>query len=106
MYAVIATQGHQYIVQEWLELTIDSMSDTKEGDIVTFEDVYCVFDKDGKTVSVGKPTVKWAKVTAKIVSHGKGKKTRVLKFQGKKRYKRVKGFRPHQTVVMIEKITG
>jgi len=106
MYAVIATQGHQYIVQEGLELTLDRFPDAKEGDKLTFDNVYCVFDKDGKKVSVGKPTVKGAKVTAKVLSHSKGDKTRVLKFQGKKRYQRVKGFRPHQTVISIEKIAA
>ena len=106
MYAVIAAQGHQFIVQEWLELTIDRLVDTKEGDSVTFEEVYCVFDADGKKVSVGKPTVKGAKVTAKVLEHKKWIKTRVLKFQGKKRYQRIKWFRPYQTVVSIEKITA
>jgi ribosomal protein L21 len=68
--------------------------------------VYCVFDKEGKTVSVWAPAVAWAKVTAKVISHGKWDKMRVLKFQWKKRYQRVKWFRPHQTVVSIEKITA
>lgn len=106
MYAVIATQGHQFIVQEWLELTIDKLVDVKEGDSITFDEVYCIFDADGKKVSVGKPTVKGAKVTAKVLEHTKWKKTRVLKFQGKKRYQRIKWFRPHQTVVSIEKIAA
>jgi hypothetical protein len=35
-----------------LELTIDKLVDVKEGDTVTFDNVYCVFDKEGKTVSV------------------------------------------------------
>ncbi len=106
MYAVIATQGHQYIVQEWLELTVDKIIDTKEWDSVTFDNVYCIFDKDGKNVSVGTPVVKWATVKAKIISHDRWDKTRVLKFQGKKRYQRVKWFRPEQTTITIEKISA
>jgi len=106
MYAIIATQGHQYIVQEGLELTMDKIIDVKEGDTVTFDTVLCTFDKEGKKVNVGKPAVKGAKVTARVVSIGKGDKLRVLKFQGKKRYQRVKWFRPHQTVVSIDKISA
>ncbi len=106
MYAIIATQGHQYIVQEWLELTVDKIIDAKEGDTVTFDNVLCTFDKEGTKVTVGKPSIKGAKVTAKVVSIGKGDKMRVLKFQGKKRYKRVKWFRPHQTVITIDKIAA
>jgi len=106
MYAVIAIQWHQYIVQEGVEITVDRIQDTEEWSSVSFDTVLCSFDKSGKTVSVGKPYVKWAKVTAKVVANQKGKKMRVLKFQWKKRYQRIKWFRPHQTVLSIEKIAA
>ena len=106
MYAVVMIQGHQYIVESGAEITVDKISDIDEGKQVTFDTVLCLFDKDGKTVQVGKPYVSWAKVTANVISQKKWPKTRVLKFQSKKRYQRIKWFRPHQTVLSIDSISG
>ncbi|MEY3197668.1 MAG: Ribosomal prokaryotic protein, partial [Candidatus Parcubacteria bacterium] len=43
-------------------------------------------------------------VQAKIVSHGRADKIRVVKFQSKKRYMRTIGHRQDQTVLSIESI--
>jgi large subunit ribosomal protein L21 len=45
-----------------------------------------------------------AKVTAKVVKHGKGKKIIVFKYKPKKNYKRKKGHRQPFTQVVIESI--
>lgn len=103
MYAVIAIKGHQYIVKKGDEIVVDRI-DEKKGKKVTFEDVLLTFNDDGSTVAIGQPTVKGASVTAKIKDHTKGEKLRVIKFQGKKRYKRTKGFRAYQTVLAIESV--
>ena len=57
MYAVIKLQGHQYIVSEWTELTVDNLSQ-KEWEKLTIEEVLAVFDEAGTTVKVGTPFVK------------------------------------------------
>lgn len=104
MYAVVAIQWHQYLVKKWDELIVDQMIDEKEGAKVTFDNVLLTFDKDGWDVKIGTPVVDGAVVTAKVVAHQQGEKMRVIKFQGKKRYKRTKWFRPQQTILSIQSV--
>ena len=101
--AVIDLQWHQYIVAPWDMLVVDQLSE-QEGKKIDFNQVLLVFDDEWKKVLVGKPHVKGAVVSAKIVKHQKGDKVKVVKFQGKKRYHRNRGFRPTQTVLSIENI--
>lgn len=103
MYAVIELQGHQYIVQKGDEIVVDRM-EVKEKGSVEEERVLMVFDAEGKNVQVGKPHVAGAKVLMTCVSHDKGEKIRVLKFRRKNRYEKVKGFRPHQTILKIKDV--
>ncbi|HRX63578.1 MAG TPA: 50S ribosomal protein L21 [Candidatus Absconditabacterales bacterium] len=103
MYAVIELQGHQYVVNEGLELIVDKI-EGKKGAKIDIKEVLSVFDAEGKNVKVGKPFVEKAKVSAEILETKKGKKINVLKFKKKNRYERNFGFRPHQTVLKIKKI--
>ena len=105
MYAVIKLQGHQYIVSEWTELTVDNLSQ-KEWDKITIDEVLAVFDEKGTTVKVGTPFVKWAKVEAKVWITQKGEKVDVLKFKRKTRYFRKRGFRPTETILTINSIVA
>jgi large subunit ribosomal protein L21 len=89
MYAVIALKGHQYIVNEGLELVVDNLS-TTEGEKLTIDTVLALFDEKGATVKVGTPYVTGAKVEATIGTTAKGKKVSVVKFRRKNRY-----FRSH-----------
>jgi len=103
MYAVINLQGHQYIVNEGLELVVDNLS-LKEGEKLTIDSVLALFDEKGTTVKVGKPYVAGAKVEATVGVTAKGEKVSVIKFRRKNRYFRNKGFRPTETVLTINKI--
>ena len=47
-----------------------------------------------------------AKVTAKVVEHGKGSKIRIFKYKAKSNYRRRQGHRQPYTMVEIEKIEG
>ncbi|MDR2541064.1 MAG: 50S ribosomal protein L21 [Candidatus Peribacteria bacterium] len=105
MYAVISLQGHQYIVNEGLELTVDNLS-LAEGKSLTVDTVLAIFDEKGETVKVGKPYVDGAKVEATIGTTAKGEKVSVVKFKRKNRYFRSHGFRPTETVLTINKITA
>lgn len=99
-YAVIRLQGRQYEVTEGQEILVDKVVDLKS----IAPEVLLVSD-DGK-VKVGKPTVKDAKVTVKVIDEiVKGEKVEVYKFKAKSRYKRHTGFRPKHTRILIEKIT-
>jgi large subunit ribosomal protein L21 len=99
-YAVIRTGGKQYKVNVGDTLEVDKIiSDKKE---IVFNDVL-LFVNEGK-VSIGKPNVKDAKVTATLVENIKGEKIRVAKFKAKSRYRKVIGFRSQLSVIKINKI--
>lgn len=101
MYAIIETGGKQYRVTEGDILTIEKI-EVAEGQTFDFDRVLTVV-KDGEVV-VGKPLVSDAKVTAEVVSHGKGKKILVFKYKAKSNYRRRQGHRQPFTKVRIDKI--
>ena len=55
-------------------------------------------------VKIGKPVLEGAKVTAKVVEHGKGKKILVFKYKAKSNYRKRQGHRQPYTKVEISKI--
>lgn len=68
MYAIIKTGGKQYRVSEGDVLNIEKL-DVEAGSEVVFNEVLTVVaDSD---VKIGKPVVDGAKVTAKVVEHGR-----------------------------------
>jgi len=94
MYAIIASGGKQYRV--------------KEGDVIFIEtvevnEVLAVVGDTGG-LKLGTPHVDGAKVTLKVVGHGKGKKIIVFKYKPKKNYRRKSGHRQPYTKVAVEKI--
>lgn len=103
MFAVIETGGKQYKVQEGDVLHVEKL-EIEAGQELVLDNILMV-EKDG-TVQIGKPTVAGAKVTAKIVEHGKGKKIIVFKYKAKKNYRRKNGHRQPYTKIVIEKIEG
>jgi large subunit ribosomal protein L21 len=102
-FAVIATGGKQYRVQEGTRLKIELLEGEAGGD-VTFDRVLLLAD-DG-TVNVGTPTVEGAKVTGKILEQGKHPKQIIFKMRPKKRYRVKTGHRQPYTEVEITKIAG
>lgn len=102
MYAIIATGGKQIRVEEGRFVDIELIAGN-EGETVTFDNVLLV-SKDGK-FQVGTPSVSGAKVTGKIVKHGKGPKLIVYKMRPKKHYRRKNGHRQPFTRVMVESIS-
>ncbi len=99
-YAVIKLQGHQYKVSEGDEILVDRLKDPKKIEM----DVLLVVEED--KVSVGKPTVKGAKVSLKVVKEEeKGEKIRVVKYKAKSRYRKSTGFRPKFTRLQVVKIS-
>ena len=98
MKAIFVTGGKQYIVEEGQELYIEKL-EAEEGKEVVFDEVLYV---DGK---VGTPTVKGAKVVAKVLKHGKQKKILVFKYKPKKKYRKTQGHRQPYTKILIKSIT-
>ncbi|MBM7854517.1 large subunit ribosomal protein L21 [Desulfohalotomaculum tongense] len=101
MYAIIETGGKQYKVQEGDTLFVEKL-DLEEGQTFDIDRVMMV-QKDGK-VKVGTPTVDGAKVTVKVVRHGRGRKIIVFKYKPKKNYRRKQGHRQPFTEIVVEKI--
>ncbi len=98
MKAIFVTGGKQYIVEEGQELYVEKLNADVDAEVV-FDEVLYV---DGK---VGTPTVKGAKVVAKVLKHGKQKKILVFKYKAKKKYRRTQGHRQPYTKVLIKSIT-
>ena len=99
MKAIFVTGGKQYMVEEGQELYIEKL-ENEEGSEVVFDEVLYV---DGK---VGTPTVKGAKVVAKVLKHGKQKKVLVFKYKPKKKYRKTQGHRQPYTKLIVKKIVG
>ncbi len=103
MYAIVEIAGQQFKVENEKKLFVHQLKAT-EGDSVDFDKVLLV-DNDGK-VAVGTPTVKGAKVTAKVLEHVKGDKVLVFKKKRRKGYKNLNGHRQQFTQIQIENIVG
>ena len=101
MLAVIKTGGKQYLVKPGDKIKIEKIKG-KEGKEITFKEVLLL--EKNKKVEIGTPLVKGAKVVAKILAQGKGKKIIVFKYKPKTRYKVKKGHRQLYTEVEINKI--
>ena len=103
MYAIVEIAGQQFKVEKDKKLFVHQL-DAKEGDSVEFEKVLLV-DNDGQ-VAVGTPTVKGAKITAKVLAHVKGEKVLVFKKKRRKSYQKMNGHRQHFTQIQVETIVG
>jgi len=102
MYAIVKIGGHQYKVAEDQTIFVNRLSSDDEK--VTLDEVLLLKDKKGK-VKIGKPTVKGAKVEAKIVEHLKADKVIVFKKKRRKGYRVKNGHRQPITQLQIEKIS-
>lgn len=101
MHAIIRTGGKQYLVAKGDKIKIEKL-DTEEGKKVTFSDV--LFVGDEKSVKVGEPTIKGAKVEGKVLRQGRHKKVTGIKHKAKKRYRVKFGHRQMFTEVEITKV--
>ena len=103
MFAVVETGGKQYKVIEQDIIFVEKL-DANEGDEIVFDSVLALSDDNG--FKVGTPTVAGAKVTAKVLKNGKGKKIYVIKYKSKKNEKKKIGHRQPYTKVQVLKIEG
>jgi large subunit ribosomal protein L21 len=101
MYAVITTGGKQYKVAPGDVVRVESL-DAKKGDTVELKDVYMI--ADGDKVSVGKPRLESAKVTAEVLGEGRGEKLLIFKHKKRKGYRRTNGHRQNYTAIKVKEI--
>lgn len=79
-------------------LKIEKIKKPENGEIV-FDKVLLIVDEDD--IKIGKPFVDGAKVGAKIIEEGRGKKVIVLKYKQKTRYHKKAGHRQPYTKITI-----
>lgn len=101
-YALIQTGSRQHRVRSGERLRVDLMAG-KPGDKVTLERVLAYVDDAGSAI-FGKPYIEGCSVTASVVSHGKGRKIRMLKMRRRKNSRRRQGHRQDYTELLIETI--
>ncbi len=99
-FAIVRAGGKQFRVEEGATLRVPSRKDDI-GASVELEVLATGADKETK---LGSPLVAGAKVTAKIVDHGRASKIVVFKKKRRKHYKRIKGHRQGFTTLKIETI--
>lgn len=103
MYAIIEVADKQFKVSKDDKIFVPLL-DAKVDSTITIDDVLLISNK-GK-VKVGEPTVKGAKVKAKVLEHVKADKVLVFKKKRRKRYKVKKGHRQQYTRLEISSVTG
>ena len=103
MYAIIKTGGKQYRVSEGVVVYIEKL-DVQPEETVNFEEVIAVGKEDGMVI--GAPVVEGAKVVAKVLKNGKGKKITVFTYRSKKDSKRKMGHRQPYTKVELVSINA
>ncbi len=102
MYAIIATGGKQYKVQEGDVIKVEKL-ESEAGETVTFDQVLMISDGE---VKVGSPTIDGATVSASVITQGKAKKIIVYRYKRKTGYHKKNGHRQPFTQVKIEKINS
>ena len=100
MYAVVVSGGKQHRVEEGETLKLEKLN-AEVGSDIDFDRILLV--ANGDDVKIGEPVVAGAKVSAEVVSHGRGKKVRIVKFKRRKHHMKQAGHRQWYTEV---KITG
>ena len=101
MYAVIKSGGKQYKVAPGDRIRVEKL-EAKAGDKIDITDVLLI--ADGEDVTVGKPLVQGATVSAEVKEQGRGDKIRVIKFRRRKNYRRQIGHRQAYTELAITDI--
>ena len=101
MFAVISTNGMQYVVTKGEIIKIPAKIGA-EGKDIEFDKVL-LFKEDGDT-KVGKPYIEGIKVKGIVRRHGKLPKTIIYKFIRRENYRRKRGYRQDYTEVEIRDI--
>ena len=101
MYAIIKTGGKQYKVAAGRTIIVEKLIGETNSSVELTE-VLAVNGDNG--LQIGAPTISGAKVIAKIVEQGKGKKINGFTFKPKKNESRRYGHRQLQTTLRIESI--
>jgi large subunit ribosomal protein L21 len=100
-FAVIATGGKQYLVEEGRFIMIEKITGVSEGDTVEFDQV--LMHDDGSKTEIGKPVLS-KKIKGTVLEAGRDDKKVVIKYKAKSRYFKKRGHRQPYLKVKIDKI--
>jgi len=100
VYAIIATGGKQYRVQEGDQIKVEKLPGDP-GEKIEFNQVLLL--ADGEDVTIGAPYVDGSKVMGEVQDQARAKKIEVIKFKRRKQHMKRMGHRQSFTEI---KITG
>jgi large subunit ribosomal protein L21 len=103
MYAVIKTGGKQYRVVAGEKIKVEQIP-ADVGAEITLDQVLMI--GEGEAVKVGTPTVAGAKITAKVIAHGRHPKVKIFKMRRRKHYQKHQGHRQNYTELEIGNISA
>ena len=101
-FAVIQTGGKQYKVKASDILKIEKLKDSKPESKIEFNEVLAY--GDDKTLEVGSPLVKGAKVEAELVKNSKNRTILIFKKRRRQNSRRKNGHRQQYSLIKIKKI--
>jgi len=103
MYAIVNIGGIQTRVTPDEVLEVAHLPG-EPGSKVEFGEILLL--GDGDKISIGRPTVKGAKVAVEIVGHLRGEKIRIFKFKRRREYRRRRGYRSELTRIRVTGISA
>ncbi len=101
-FAVIQTGGKQYKVKASDILKIEKLKNSKPETKIEFNEVLAY--GDDKTLEVGSPLVKGAKVEAELMKNSKNRTILIFKKRRRKNSRRKNGHRQQYSLIKIKKI--
>ena len=100
-FAIIQTGGKQYKVKASDILKIEKI-DNEKSNKIEFDQVLAYGNE--KTIELGSPIVKGAKVEAELIKNGKNRTVLVFKKRRRKNSRRKNGHRQQYSLIQIKKI--
>ena len=101
-YAVIKTGGKQYKVKSGEILKIGKLPETKIDTKIEFNEILAY--GDDKSIEIGTPNVKGAKVEANIINNIKNRTVLIFKKRRRQNSRRKNGHRQQFSLIRINKI--
>ncbi len=101
MHAVIKTGGKQYRVKEGDVLRVEKLG-LDEGSKFDLSEVLMV--SNGEDIKIGAPLLEGAIVTAEVMSNGRAKKVKIMKFRRRKHSMKQMGHRQSYSEIKIKSI--
>ena len=103
MFAIVTIAGQQFKVEVGQKIYVHQLSN-ENGDVVSFDQVHLV--DDNGTVSLGKPTLPGASLSATVLNRQKGDKVIVFRKKRRKGFKVKNGHRQCFTKIEITGISS